>query len=65
MTTFDIALFKDLNVGRYRISPEFNMFNITNANTDTTLNTSSGSNFGNPLNYLSPRIIRFAVRVHF
>ena len=65
VTTFDIALFKDLHVGRYRISPEFNMFNITNANTDTTLNTSSGANFGNPLNYLSPRIIRFAVRIHF
>ncbi len=65
VTTFDIAFFKDLNAGRYRISPEMNIFNITNENTDTTLNTSSGSNFGNPLNYLSPRIIRFAVRVSF
>ncbi len=65
VTTFDIAFFKDIQAGRVRISPEMNIFNITNANTDTTLNTSSGSNYGNPLNYLSPRIIRFAVRVHF
>ena len=65
VTTFDIALFRDFQAGRYRISPEFNLFNITNQNTVTAINTSSGANYGRVANYLSPRIARFAIRVHF
>ena len=42
VTTFDIALFRDFHAGRYRISPELNLFNITNQNTVTAINTSSG-----------------------
>ena len=65
VTTFDIALFRDFQAGRFRISPELNLFNITNQNTVTALNTSSGGNYGRVANYLSPRIARFAVRIHF
>ena len=65
VTTFDIALFRDFQVGRYRIAPEFNLFNITNQNTVTAINTSSGGNYGRVANYLSPRIARFAIRIHF
>ena len=65
VTTFDIALFRDFQTGRFRISPELNLFNITNQNTVTALNTSSGGNYGRVANYLSPRIARFAVRIHF
>ncbi len=65
VTTFDIALFRDFQAGRYRISPEFNLFNITNQNTVTAINTSSGANYGRVANYLSPRIARFAIRIHF
>ncbi len=65
VTTFDIALFRDFQMGRYRIAPELNLFNITNQNTVTAINTSSGGNYGRVANYLSPRIARFAIRVHF
>ena len=65
VTTFDIALFRDFQTDRFRISPELNLFNITNQNTVTALNTSSGGNYGRVANYLSPRIARFAIRIHF
>ena len=65
VTTFDLALFRDFIAGRFRIAPEINFFNITNQNTITAINTSSGGNYGSVSNFLSPRIIRFALRVHF
>ena len=65
VTTFDLALFRDFIAGRFRIAPEINIFNITNQNTITAINTSSGGNYGSVSNFLSPRIIRFALRVHF
>ncbi len=65
VTTFDFALFRDFMVGDVRISPEVNLFNITNQNTVTAINTSSGANYNRVSNYLSPRIARFAVRIHF
>ncbi len=65
VTTFDIALFRDFRTGRFRISPELNLFNITNQNTVTAINTSSGANYDRIANYLSPRIARFAIRVYF
>lgn len=65
VTTFDIALFRDFVVGNVRVAPELNFFNITNQNTVTAVNTSSGGNYGRISNYLSPRIARFAIRVYF
>lgn len=65
VTTFDMALFRDFLIGDVRISPEINIFNITNKNTTTALNTSSGSAYGNISNFLSPRIIRGAIRIYF
>ena len=65
VTTFDLALFRDFIAGRFRIAPEVNFFNITNQNTITAINTSSGANYGSVSNFLSPRIVRFALRVHF
>lgn len=65
VTTFDLALFRDFMIGDVRISPEINIFNITNENTTTALNTSSGSAYGNISNFLSPRIIRGAIRIYF
>ncbi len=65
VTTFDIAIFRDFMVGNVRVAPEINLFNITNQNTVTAINTSSGANYGRISNYLSPRIARFAIRVHF
>ena len=41
------------------------IFNITNANTITETTVSSGSAFGNVLNFLSPRIFRFGVKFKF
>jgi hypothetical protein len=65
VTTFDIALFRDFQAGRFRVSPELNLFNITNQNTVSAINTSSGANYGRISNYLSPRIARVAIRVSF
>ena len=65
VTTFDIALFRDFMVGNVRVAPELNLFNVTNQNTVTAINTSSGPNYGRISNYLSPRIARVAVRIHF
>ncbi len=65
VTTFDFALFRDFMVGDVRISPEVNLFNVTNQNTVTAINTASGANYNRLSNYLSPRIARFAIRIHF
>ncbi len=65
VTTFDFALFRDFMVGDVRIAPEINVFNITNQNTVTGINTASGGAYGNVFTYLSPRIARFALRIHF
>ena len=56
---------RDFQAGRFRVSPELNLFNITNQNTVSAINTSSGANYGRISNYLSPRIARVAIRVSF
>jgi hypothetical protein len=65
--TADLQFAKDFTVGERGlvISPEVHMFNIFNANTVTDQNMASGANYLRVINFLSPRIFRFGVRVKF
>jgi hypothetical protein len=67
VATADLQISKDFSIGSRgaRISPEVHMFNTFNANTVTSINTASGANYNTVLNFLSPRIFRFGVRVKF
>jgi outer membrane receptor protein involved in Fe transport len=66
VATADLQFSKDFTFGKTgRISPEVHMFNIFNANTVTSTNTASGANYNTVLNFLSPRIFRFGVRINF
>ena len=68
VSTADVAISYDIRLGsrgQVRLSPELNMFNIFNSNTETVVVTSSGGRYLNVDNFLSPRIFRFGVRVKF
>lgn len=67
VVTADITIAKafDLGRGNMALVPEVAIFNIANANTVTSVITSSGSAFGQVLNFLSPRIFRFGMRFNF
>ena len=66
--TADLAIAYDLALGssrQVRVTPEVDIFNIFNANTITSVVTTSGPAYNQVLNFLSPRIFRFGVRVRF
>jgi hypothetical protein len=63
LTSFiDISISKSFNVGRSRIEPAFQIFNILNSATILNQRTGIGSAWGDPTQYLSPRIIRLGIK---
>jgi hypothetical protein len=67
VATADLTFTKDFALGErgVLITPEMEIFNIFNANTVTNQNMASGANYQRVINFLSPRIFRFGVRVKF
>ena len=66
VTTGDISIGRDFMFGQSRrLTPEVAIFNIANANIITSVNTRSGSAYNQVFNFLSPRIVRFGVKVNF
>lgn len=65
VTTADLTFAKSFSVGNGRLEGSFDLFNIANANTVTSINTSSGSAFNQVLNFLAPRVFRFGIRYNF
>jgi hypothetical protein len=51
--------------GNRRIEPEFDIFNLTNASTVTTLGTAVGSTYLFPSVIVSPRIMKVGFAINF
>lgn len=71
VTQLDIAASKALTVGRVRLTPQVDLFNVLNANPELTLRTVWGRNAqgnitqGTPTTFLSGRLLRFQLKWAF
>jgi hypothetical protein len=66
VTQLDFAVAKTLRPGRnFALTPQVDIFNAFNANPVLTQVNTFGTSLGNPTTILSPRLIRFQVRVEF
>ena len=61
----DLRLSKTFRFGTRRISPQVDVFNITNADTATGNNATIGSTYLFPSEILAPRIIRLGLAIDF
>jgi hypothetical protein len=65
LNILDLRVAYDLPWSTPRLSFVFDLFNVLNVNTITSTVVISGSNFGRVLDFVPPRIARFAVKVRF
>ncbi len=66
VATIDLTVAKDFIFGTgVRLEPSLSIFNLLNSNEVTSTITSSGSAFDQVLNFLSPRVFRFGIKVVF
>ena len=65
VTQLDLAFSKLVSVGRLRLTPQVDVFNLTNNNAVLTLRTVYGSTLGYPSTILSGRLVRFQVKYVF
>ena len=65
VTMVDLNFAKTLTVGRTRIEPRVDIFNLTNAGAITQRLTQLGPTYGNALTILGARIIKLGVNVTF
>jgi Carboxypeptidase regulatory-like domain/TonB-dependent Receptor Plug Domain len=61
----DLRFNYDLHFGRSRIGLSFDVFNVTNSNTVTSINAVEGTAYGRVLDFIAPRILRFGGRIQF
>ena len=65
VTMMDVRLSRAFNFGSRSFTPQVDFFNLTNADTTTSLNNAVGNTYLFPSEILSPRIIRVGVVVAF
>jgi hypothetical protein len=68
MTQFDFRVAKTFVVGRTKVQPQFDMYNLFNDNTPLNFNLAYGTNgasWATPLAALPGRLLRFGVQMHF
>ncbi len=65
VTQLDLAFSKAVTVGRIRLTPQIDMFNVANNNAALTLRTAYGPTLGNPNTILSGRLVRFQIKYAF
>jgi hypothetical protein len=61
----DLRFNYDLPVSRSNISLALDIFNATNANTVTRVNSLSGSSFNRVIEFVPPRVVRAGIKVRF
>jgi hypothetical protein len=61
----DLRLSRTFTFGTRRISPQMDIFNLTNADTVVAQNNAIGATYLRPNEILSPRIIRFGFSLDF
>ena len=65
LTRVDIRLAKNVQIGRVRIQPRFDLYNIFNANTVLRVNTTYGARLHQPISVLAARFFKVGVDVRF
>ena len=58
----DLRIDRGIQTGKGRISPFFDVYNITNANPEQNLTVASGSSWLRPVNIVPPRVARIGVK---
>jgi hypothetical protein len=65
LNQLDFRVAKNIRVGRTRIQPQFDLYNMLNANPVIRLNTTYGAAWQNPLFVLPGRLIKVGAQVTF
>ena len=65
VTMLDLRLSKSFRFGGRSITPQVDFFNVTNADTATSINGVVGGTYLSPSDILSPRIIRVGFSIDF
>ena len=65
VTQLDLAFSKSVAVGKVKLTPQVDVFNITNNNPVLTLKTVYGPTQGYPSTILSGRLVRFQIKYVF
>ncbi|MEQ1908631.1 MAG: TonB-dependent receptor, partial [Vicinamibacterales bacterium] len=65
VTQLDLAFSKSVAVGKVKLTPQVDVFNITNNNAVLTLKTVYGTTQGYPSTILSGRLVRFQIKYVF
>lgn len=63
LNQFDVRVTKTLQLGRGRIQPQFNVYNLLNAGSTLGYNTTYGANWLNPTSILVGRMFKFGAQV--
>jgi hypothetical protein len=61
----DISFRRNFVVGRTRVAPALDVFNLLNSNVVLAQNQAFGSSLGQPTNILQPRLIRLSAQLKF
>jgi hypothetical protein len=59
----DIRIDRAFTIGRTRLSPFFDVYNLMNANAEQNITVSSGSSFLRPILIMPPRVMRLGAKV--
>ena len=65
VTQMDLAFSKVVGVGKLKLTPQIDVFNLLNSNALLTLKTAYGPTLGYPSTILSGRLVRFQVKYAF
>ena len=65
VTMVDLRISRPINMGRVRLNPQLDIFNIGNADTVVNRTNGLGSSYLTPVEILAPRIIRVGFSVDF
>ena len=65
VTQLDLAFSKAVTVGKLKVTPQVDIFNVANNNAVLTLRTVYGPTLGNPSTILSGRLVRFQLKYEF
>ncbi len=56
---------RPIALGKVRLSPQLDLYNMLNANPIQDITVTSGSSFLRPINIVPPRIVRFGFKLEF
>ena len=65
LSRVDIRFAKNIQIGRVRLQPRFDLYNVFNANTVLRVNTTFGSRLHQPISVLAARFFKVGLDVRF